>query len=67
MVVKPKGTMQTQQAVSLYKTINRAYERISKNEGILMDMVARLSPKEMRDYVTLTKGVTWDEQPKWRN
>jgi hypothetical protein len=67
MVVKPKGTMQTQQAVSLYKTINRAYERISKNEGILMDMVARLSPEEMRDYVTLTKGVTWDEQPKWRN
>ena len=67
MAVKPKGTMLTQQAVDMYKTINRAYERISKNEGILMDMVARLSPEEMRDYVTLTKGVAWGEQPKWRN
>ena len=56
MAVKPKGTMLTQQAVDMYKTINRAYERISKNEGILMDMVVRLSPEEMKDYVMLTKG-----------
>jgi len=67
MTVKPKGTLLTKQAVDMYRAINRRYERLSKDEGILMDMVVRLSPEEMRDYVTLTKGVAWGEQPKWRN
>ena len=67
MTVKPKGTLLTKQAVDMYRAINRRYEGLGKDEGILMDMVVRLSPEEMRDYVTLTKGVAWGEQPKWRN
>ena len=67
MTVKPNGTLLTKQAVDMYRAINRRYERLGKDEGILMDMVVRLSPEEMRDYVTLTKGVAWGEQPKWRN
>lgn len=56
MAVKPKGTMLTQQAVDMYRAINRRYERLGKDEGILMDMVVRLNPEEMKDYVMLTKG-----------
>ena len=56
MTVKPKGTMLTQQAVDMYRAINRRYERLGKAEGILMEMVVRLNPEEMKDYVMLTKG-----------
>ena len=56
MTVKPKGTMLTQQAVDMYRAINRRYERLGKDEGILMEMVGRLNPEEMKDYVMLTKG-----------
>ena len=56
MTVKPKGTMLTQQAVDMYRAINRRYERLGKDEGILMEMVVRLNPEEMKDYVMLTKG-----------
>ena len=56
MVVKPKGTLLTKQAVEMYRSINWRYERIGKDERILMDIVARLSPEEMKDYVILTKG-----------
>ena len=56
MTVAPKSTMLTQQAAAMYRAINRRYERLGKDEGILMDMVVRLSPEEMKDYVTLTNG-----------
>ena len=48
--------MLTQQAVDMYRAINRRYERLGKDEGILMEMVVRLNPEEMKDYVMLTKG-----------